>query len=164
MGSKMNCVRISGRPSPWSAVAERGPLPDGMRTVMLLHPEICSAAVMTFSNGYTEDGAAVSSCGLPSPLGLCCPAVTCGGAGGSFPVSRYSRLLAQGYDMTTPLVTITSNGITHHAPRTLCQFQYIARPPRPRRKITIFFKFAQPQSFGHQMNGPVITRMKNAKL
>ena len=34
----MNCVRKSGRPSPWSAVAERGPLPDGMRTVMLRHP------------------------------------------------------------------------------------------------------------------------------
>jgi hypothetical protein len=46
--------------------------------------------------------------------------------GGLLPVIVYSRLLAHGYDITTPLAMINTSGNATQIPITLCQFHSLS--------------------------------------
>src|SRR5215207_9322419 len=56
------------------------------------------------------------------------------GAGGTSPTARYTRLLAHGYEITTPDATTRTSGAQDHRPMTLCQLKSRALLRRPRRK------------------------------
>jgi hypothetical protein len=50
---------------------------------------------------------------------------------GSVPATRYTRLVDQSYEITTPDTRIKNSGIAAHNPKTLCQFQFLALPFNP---------------------------------
>src|SRR5262249_33735613 len=137
---RVSCDLWSGRPPlPVSIVNVTDPRLDGCkRAVMLRQPGTCALARdHALSDGTSSDVARdrrASPEALRGPR-LPCPAsarpLPC--AGISLPVSQYTRLFAQGYDITTPLRTMTNNGAAHQIPMTLCQLNSRALPDNPPR-------------------------------
>src|SRR5690606_29687092 len=97
------------------------PADAGRRNARMFQSVPCDAAVRQWSSNVTTEE--VSAFGTSVALDTVAAPPRAAGAGGASPISRYTPLLAHGYEITTPEYTTSASGIADQKPSTLCQLK-----------------------------------------